>query len=84
MSIISFTEENKFYITIRPKYNMEMALLKEVTLFYKDHGYPVMNEEFQNNFCRYKDFAVQFYVADEAMGAELNFYVTSKDLGTVL
>jgi len=84
MGIISFTDENKFYITIRPKFNKEHELLKEVTMFYKSHEYQIHSEEFQNNFCQYKNFAIEFYVKDEAMAAELNFYVTSKELGTIL
>jgi hypothetical protein len=84
MGTISFTHENIFYITIRPRYGKELELLKEVTLFYKGHGYPIYDPTFQENFCSYKDFAIMFYVKDEAMAAELNFYVTSKDLGTIL
>jgi hypothetical protein len=84
MGILSFIEENNFYITMRPKHNKEKELLKEITLFYKSHGYSVTDRNFQENFFRYKNYAIIFYVKDAAMAAELNFYISAKDLGIIL
>ena len=84
MGLLSFTEYNTFYITVKPIIGKEKELLKEVTFFYKNNGYAVDQKYFQDNFCTYKNFSIIFYVADEAMAAELNFYITSKDLGTVI
>jgi len=84
MGVISFSAENKFYISVRPRLGKEKELLQEVTRFYKSHNYPVGEQYFQDNFYRYKNFSIQFFVKDEAMAAELHFYISGKDLGTIL
>lgn len=84
MGKIAFVDENRFYIIIRPKANMEKELLNEVTLFFKGHGYDVGQEHFQENFFSYENFALRFYVKDEAMAAELGFYIEGKNLGSIL
>jgi hypothetical protein len=84
MGKITFVNENKFYITVRPKDRMEKELLKEVTLFFKSHGYAVEDSYFQQNFFSYENYSIKFYMKDEAMAAELGFYIEGKNLGIVL
>jgi pyruvate carboxylase len=84
MGHISFVDENKFYIIVRPKEKMEKELLSMVTLFFKSHGYSVDQEYFQDNFYSYENFSLKFYVKDEAMAAELSLYIESKNLGVIL
>ena len=39
MGVIAFSNDNKFYISVRPKSGKENELLEEVTSFYKGNGY---------------------------------------------